>query len=110
MTTTTPLPEVPEVDDVEMAFSTTKHLPPWSVLTEQERRGDGPYCDCVQHLFFMGGKITDHLTPKPGADVAKITRLFRALAGSFEPKHEHKIGGIAHLLAQWFDPKGKSDA
>lgn len=38
---------------------------------------------------------------KPGIDGERMSRHIAACARSFEPKHEHKIAGIAYLLSLW---------
>jgi hypothetical protein len=97
---------VPKVSNLEAAFGSIEHLPPWAELSDEEKRGDGPFCDAAQMLFFKGGKFSDYgLTPKPGVYVAEVVAVVRACLGSFEPKHEHKIGGVGKLLSYWFDAK-----
>lgn len=34
----------------------------------------------------------------------KVHRHISACLGSYEPKHEHKIAGVAYLLSLWFEP------
>jgi hypothetical protein len=95
---------IPEVGDLECAFPSRylELLPKWEDLSNDEKSGRGPFCDALQHLFFEGGRLSDFgIVPKPGHDIAKIMRYVRATLGDFGPKHEHKIGGIAHMLNKW---------
>ena len=103
---------IPEVDDLDCVFQTRWRdlLPKWADLTKEEQAMRGPFCDALSALFFSGGKLADHgITVKAGFDTAKIYRYIRATLGDFGPSHEHKIGGIAHMLAKWCDyhPKKK---
>lgn len=79
-----------------------------SALTPDERSMHGPFCDAVSSLFFSGGKLSDHgIAIKSGIDGVKVMRYIRATLGDFGPSHEHKIGGIAHMLAKWCTIKPK---
>lgn len=101
----------PLVSDIDCAFPTRwrELLPPWGDLTEAEKRGNGPYCDALQSLFFRGGRLSDHgIVPKPGVELKRVMRYIQATLGDFGPKHEHKIGGIAHMLAKWCDVQAAS--
>lgn len=96
--------EIPEVSDADCAFQGRwrELLPKWEDLTKDEKHYRGPFCEAVSSLFFSGGKLTDHgITFKPGVDGTKVMRYIRATLGDFGPSHEHKIGGIAHMLAKW---------
>lgn len=94
---------IPEVSDLDMAFPTRyrKLLPVWEQLTEEEQAGNNQYCHNLNQLFFRGGDMSKYFTAKPGYDQTKIHRYIKATLGDYGPKHEHKIGGIAHALANW---------
>lgn len=53
-------------------------------------------------MFYQGVTIKK-LTPKDGIDAKKAMRHLRTIAGSFEPKHEHKEAAFAYLMSLWFD-------
>jgi hypothetical protein len=102
--------DIPEVSDADMAFPSRYRqlLPKWEDLTDDEQRMRSPFCHPLSMIFFKGGKLADHgITPKPGVDMTKVNRYVRATLGDFGPKHEHKIGGIAHMLAKWCEIKPK---
>jgi len=106
-------PQPPLVTDIDMAFPCRYRelLPKWEDLTEDEQAMHGPFCNALSGLFFKGGKLADHgIAVRDGIDKDKVMRYIRATLGDFGPKHEHKIGGIAHMLAKWCDtiPKAKS--
>ncbi len=97
---------IPEVSDLDCAFQGRwrELLPPEGDLTPDEWSLRNPFCEALSSLFFRGGRLADHgITPKPGTDMAKVTRYVLATLGDFGPKHEYKIGGIAHALAKWCD-------
>lgn len=104
--------EIPEVSDMDCAFQGRwrELLPKWEELTSEEKNQRGPFCEALNLIFFSGGKLADHgITVKPGFDANKVHRYIRATLGDFGPSHEHKIGGIAHMLAKWCNhrPTGK---
>lgn len=96
--------DVPDVSDADCAFPTRwrELLPPMEVLSSDERNLRGPFCDALSSLFYSGGRLADHgIKVRDGHDASKVMRYIRATLGDFGPRHEHKIGGIAHALAKW---------
>lgn len=96
---------VPEFDGATVAFGA-----PCSAYLTREEMGDDFYNDrnrytrAAQSLFFRGGSLADHgLRLKPGIDRTLAMRALRALLGSFEPKHEIKIGTVGYALREWCD-------
>ena len=95
---------IADVTDVDMAFGGTIStlMPTYKDLPEQFRRHNGTkWHQLVSDWLFSGVKDLK-LTTRPGVDERKALRHIRAILVSFEPKHEHKEGGIAYLLDQWF--------
>jgi len=81
-----------------------KLLPPYSEIPEEFKCHNRPtkWNTFFNDMFFNG--ISNlRLAPKEGIDGGKALRRIRAIAASFEPKHEHKESGIAYLMSQWFD-------
>jgi hypothetical protein len=91
-----------DLDDVHLAFPaqvmgtllplegdipTTPTLSPWKNLAEQ--------------WFFHG--LQGSFTVKPHISTRTAARHLRACLGSYEPKQEHKIDGVAYLMSLWFD-------
>ena len=109
---------IPEVDGIDAAFGSIKHMPEFSELPEEFQKTRGPYCDAASMWFFKGGKRdgrTLHidgieLTAKQDVDVSKALRAVKAVLGSFAPKHEHKIAACGFMLSEWFDLKVNEDA
>lgn len=100
-------PPIPEVSDLDMAFPTRWKtlLPPWDELTDDERHYGTIYCEAAERLMFNGGTLEDHgVRIRDGVDAEKVYRYLKATLGDFGPKHEHKIGGIGHMLAKWCEP------
>ena len=97
---------MPEVTnhDVMYAERAMELLPKWEELTPDEQKGRGPFCEAVQSLFFSGGTLAEHgIFPKPGVELRDVMRYLHATMPSFSPRHEHKIGGVGHMLAKWCD-------
>lgn len=42
------------------------------------------------------------VTTKPTLDYALVVRQLKVCLGSFEPKHENKIAGVAYLMSLFF--------
>ena len=93
--------EFPEVNGVDMAFSTFRTIP--ELLEEAKERGfyDGrtEYNDLFSKLFFEGGKVEF----KPDLDEEFKKRAWtycRSFMGSYEPKHEEKEGICAMIMSE----------
>lgn len=92
---------IPEVKDVDLAFSTQRTNRALLDLAKKEGfyNGNTRFNDMFSSLFYGGGKINT----KPGVDEkskSKLLRYFRSLASSFEPKHEEKEA-VCALLLSW---------
>ena len=95
---------VPEVSDIDAAFPVNPPLPEWDDIPEEFKQWHNDFAKIAAMLFYNGGKLSDHgLTPKGDLDEIKAIRAIRACLGSFEPKHEHKMAGVAYMLSEWFD-------
>lgn len=97
----------PEVNDADTIFPTRFYqlCPAWDQLTEDEKKGRGYLCEGLARLFFEGGTLESvGIKVRDGVDKARVLRFIRATLGDWSPSHEHKIGGIAHMLAKWCEP------
>lgn len=93
-----------QVSDVLLAFPanvTGTLLPPIEVIPGEFRTHAHPLCQLASSLFFEGGGITWNWND--GIDGVSGVRHLQAVLRSFEPKHEHKIAGVAYLLSRWTD-------
>lgn len=92
-----------EISDLTLAFPASvvgTLLPPMSEIPDEFNRMTGtPWHSAVATLFYRGGKLP---TTKPGIDASNASRHLRAVLGSFEPKHEHKMAGAAWLMSLWY--------
>jgi hypothetical protein len=111
--------QIPEVTGLDVAFGNIKHMPKFDTLPEEFRRDRHPTCDAISDWFFSGAKPFPNgitigkrtFTAKAGVDSNKAIAAIRSVLCSFEPKHEHKVGGCAFMLNEWFDmseAKGKT--
>lgn len=90
------------IKDVEIAFGTTKLLPPFENIPEEFKKGN-IYSATVDALF-AGAPLPDaELKFRPKFDdpeaPAALVRCVRAHLRSWEPKHEHKIAGVAYMAS-----------
>lgn len=105
---------VPDVNDVSIAFGDIRHMPKYETLPEafQDWR-DEKHCRAIGKWFFSGAAGTPNgividdktYTAKPGVDATKALRAIKAVLGSWEPKHEHKMAACGYMLSQWFEER-----
>lgn len=94
---------IPEVTDLERAFGSVAGLPKWEDIPDEFKSNRGnKWTDLASRLFYAGAKGVE-FKMKDGLDFRKFVRFWQAHAGSFEPKHEHKLAGLGYLMSQWFD-------
>lgn len=91
---------IPEVKDVDIAFSVVRTNT--ELLLEARTKGfyngHTKFNDMFSNLFFSGGVIA--VKPSISAeDKTRALRYYKALAGSFEPKHEEKEAVCALILS-----------
>ena len=90
------------ITDLEMAFGTTKLLPPYGVVPEPFKHGNG-YTRLIDCLFsgqpLPGGEILFRQGFEDPAAPAALNRVVIAHLRSYEPKHEHKIAGLGYLVS-----------
>lgn len=93
------------ISDVELAFPANvigKLLPEWNAIPAEFRERRSPWCRIAGDAF-AGVNSKIEIALRSGIDRSLATRHLRACMGSFEPKHEHKIAGVAYLLSLWFE-------
>lgn len=93
-----------KITDLEIAFPAhgVSRLPAWKEIPKEYQNQNHPRCHLVQKWFGFGLK-PKKIVPKEGIDEIKALRHLQYIMGSYEPKHEHKISGVAWLIDQWFD-------
>lgn len=99
-----------QVDDVTLVFPANvvgTLLPEWSEIPEAFREGDDPEVapwEELQRLWFFAGVGVDaKFYLSEGVDGNEAIRHLSAIQRSFEPKHEHKVAGVAWLASLWFE-------
>jgi hypothetical protein len=94
-----------EVDDVTLAFpAQIRHLKPtWEEIPAEFKRHDGTPWNTLFNKWFYSGLDATSLQEKPGIAKGTALRHVRAIAGSYEPKHEHKEAAVAYLMSLWFE-------
>ena len=88
----------PEVSDADMAFG--QYPGKWfsETLKKATAAGFGTNnCDRASGLFFSGGKV-DYDRSLDSDFLNSGTRILRAVLGSFEPKHEHKMVVCEYII------------
>jgi hypothetical protein len=91
-----------EVDDLTVAFPAHvvgTLLPPWKEIPDEFHDWGNPWQKLAAAWFSRG--LARPLAFKGHIDGAAAMRHLRACLGSFQPKHEHKMAGVAYLLSLW---------
>jgi hypothetical protein len=102
---------IPDLTRLDTTFGNIAHMPKYDTLPEEFRRERGPYCKAVSNWFFSGAKAHPNgimidgvaFVAKSGVTAGKALAAIKAVLGSFEPKHEHKIAACGFMLSEWFD-------
>jgi hypothetical protein len=93
-----------QISDIDAAFPTdvSELMPSYRELPKEFTDRDSPYCDLVSTWFYRGLEKSK-LRTKPGIDQRAAFRHLATVLQSWEPKHEHKMAGVAYLMSLWFD-------
>lgn len=97
-----------EMSQVDLAFPANaigNFLPPEEDIPEEfiKNRYENKWAKQAEKWFFHGfdpSKSTVELNE--GVDGQKAFKQLHACLGSFQPKHEHKISGVAYLMSLFF--------
>jgi len=91
--------EFPEIGDAAMAFG--DYPPTWfdEALNKVEKEDpvEQKWKDMMEQLFFSGGRV-EWNEQLPADYLLRGIKMFKAVIGSFTPKHEHKETVAAHIL------------
>lgn len=95
------------VDDVRLAFPANLDglLPPWHTIPEAFRRCDAEtkkWHDLASSLFYKGATRDPKLLLNEGITSEMASRHLACVLRSYQPKHEHKMAGVAWLMSLWF--------
>ena len=100
--------EIIEVDDLTLAFPSRivgTLLPLWDDISDKYKDERHPLQEIASRWFFEGAHEYV-FTPREGVDANKALRMIAACMGSYEPKHQHKMAGIAYMLDEFFENVG----
>jgi hypothetical protein len=84
-------------------------MPPYKELPEEFRRERTTWASFVSGWFYRGLANVDRLKAKPDIVATQALNHVKAVLGSWDPKHEHKMAGCAYLLSLWFEPITQED-
>lgn len=87
------------ITDLELAFGTTRLLPPQEAIPEAFWRGNA-YTQLAEALFYGFPLAPLLIEFRPGFDSQQLRRIVLSHLRSFAPKHEHKIAGVGYLISQ----------
>jgi hypothetical protein len=93
------------VDEATMVFGgrINELLPPYADIPDDFKHDYHPWVRVVVQWFYRGLGETP-LQPVDTIDRSMAIRHLATVMGSFAPKHEHKIAGVAYLMSLWFKP------
>lgn len=94
------------INDVTLAFPAHAYplMPLYEAIPEEFKdfNRDNKWTK-FQSDWFYGGLADIDVDPKPGVDPQVALRHLKAIQGSYEPKHEHKVAAVAYLASLWFN-------
>lgn len=92
------------VDDVLYAFPghLDRLLPTYDSIPEEFRVRENQWHKFVHDWFFRGWPEDRDLFTREDVDPEIAFRHLHTIMKSFEPKHEHKIAGVAWLMSRWY--------
>ena len=91
--------DLESITDAEVAFSTTRLLPEWDQIPDEFKTSQGnKYTKLASDIFF-GNELTGEIDLNEGIEPELLSRAVRAHLSSFQPKHEHKISGVAYMVS-----------
>lgn len=76
-------------------------LPAWSDIPEEFKQSN-EWTRFVDAWFYEGWPSDLNLYEHPDVDAMTAHRHLHTILRSFEPKHEHKVAGVAWLMSRWF--------
>lgn len=91
------------VTQAEQAFGTTRLLPSFDELPLVFQQGTGEaavYHQLVDALFYGRPLPDGDIEMHAGVTAEMLRNCTIAHLRSFEPKHEHKIAGVAYMVSQ----------
>ncbi len=78
-------------------------LPDRKDIPDEFERDYNVWHKFISEWFFLGLEEGYKIVPKEGIDLNLAMRHIVAVMKSFQPKHEHKEGGLAYLCSMWFE-------
>lgn len=100
------LEDLSSINDLDVAFGTTRFLSEWGVVPKDFKDHKNVYVRLADALFFGEELpnaeviIASHLASQNEDISSMMQRFIMAHLRSWEPKHEHKIAGVAYLISQ----------
>ena len=102
---------VPPITQVDLAFPTGRHTPPWRWVPDEFRNEPGgdyensnnPWVKLASDLFGGTRWASDwQAIPKPGVAAQSAYNAVRVTLGNYGMKHEHKLATCGWMLSEWF--------
>lgn len=92
-----------EIDRVDMIFggSAMKILPPMEEIPEEFQNRNNPWNQWASEWFCQG--LSGFPNTKEGIEEGAALSNLKCVMGSYSPKHEHKIAGVAYLASLWLE-------
>lgn len=93
------------ITDLEAAFGTTRLLPAWDAIPAPFKHHND--YSRIAEAIFQGNPVPDmNIAFNAGFSspdvLPALHKCVRAHLISFEPKHQHKIAGVAFMMSQVF--------
>lgn len=92
--------QVSAITDVDQAFGSTKLLPPFDQIPAEFRQSQNIYHRIASSMFYGTDMPDGEVTIHEGFGQDNMVKCIRAHLCSFEPKHEHKMAGVAFMISR----------
>lgn len=92
-----------EISKADAVFggNTRTLMPAYHEIPEEFKRSGNNWVEWQRQWFYRG--LQSSPTPKEGIDAKAAMAHLAAIQSSWDPKHEHKMAGVAYLASLWFD-------
>ena len=92
------------IDDVLFAFPghLDRLLPEWDDIPDDFKNPRNEWCVFVHDWFFNGWPEDRDLFSREDVEPEMAYRHLPTILMSYEPKHEHKMAGVAWLMSRWY--------
>lgn len=92
-----------KVTDIDIVFGKIGGLlPDYNDIPDEFKKFQNKWYKIASNWFYEGINKEAQVEFREGVDPSDALRHISTILGSYTPKHEHKISGVAFLLSEFF--------